>query len=331
MMNLEAMEYDFRFTNQTCEEIGKKHGITRKKVAHIAKSNGWNRAYNDKVWLAEQYESGLLIKDIADKIGCHHNALAIKFRKFEIVTDSRRRYHKKNNYNHDYFEFIDTEDKAYWLGFIVADGNISEDGKSKRLTIRLSVKDIEHLKKFSLVLSGKDIVKIKQTTHRDNRKQILELASLRVYSTPLCNHLANLGVFPAKSGNELLPEIPRELYRHFIRGFVDGDGSVGMYSYEKTPMRYPAFSLSSMSEDIMKSIQSILNEEIQLNLTVEKSRANLYRLQCSRLNAKKLINWLYEGSTVALERKKAVYLEIISTEDIVRSSGEIPESQAEMT
>nr|DAG90196.1 MAG TPA: endonuclease [Crassvirales sp.] len=57
----------------------------------------------------------------------------------------------KSEFNRDFFSVIDTEEKAYWLGFLYADGFISASGNTVGLSI--SLKDIDHLKKYNNALN----------------------------------------------------------------------------------------------------------------------------------------------------------------------------------
>lgn len=56
--------------------------------------------------------------------------------------DNSRRF----NVNHDYFEKIDSEEKAYWLGFIAADGYVN---KANCVGVTLASKDHAHLLKLA--------------------------------------------------------------------------------------------------------------------------------------------------------------------------------------
>lgn len=125
----------------------------------------------------------------------------------------------KNSFN-NYFEKIDSPDKAYFLGLIVADGNISRYRETnKKVSISLTEED-----KYMLELLndyGNFNVPIRISHANDTKpRYVLEIHSAKVY-----DDLFNLGIRERKSKDGMdMPNIPKEYMRHFIRGYFDGDG-----------------------------------------------------------------------------------------------------------
>lgn len=111
------------------------------------------------------------------------------------------------------FHIIDTEEKAYWLGFLYADGYVS---KYNQIEVSLSLEDEEHLIKLKqFINTNTNIIK---DEHR---------CRLLFCSKELANDLAQLGCVNNKSLILQFPteqQVPQELIRHFLRGYVDGDG-----------------------------------------------------------------------------------------------------------
>ena len=113
------------------------------------------------------------------------------------------------------FDNIDDEYKAYWLGFIYADGSITNDGIFE---IQLAEKDFEHLIKFKNFIKWENEIKFKDST------KSVRITFRNKYFT---NQLNKLGVVPNKSLILSYPDfIPDFLQRHFIRGYFDGDGCI---------------------------------------------------------------------------------------------------------
>ena len=54
------------------------------------------------------------------------------------------------------FDTIDSEEKAYWLGFIYADGWISDANNC--FTLTLQQRDVEHLLKFNEFIANKNSI-----------------------------------------------------------------------------------------------------------------------------------------------------------------------------
>lgn len=127
-----------------------------------------------------------------------------------------------------YFDVIDTEYKAYILGFIYADGNINDKIKGKRewsLTITLQKEDSYILNKL-MEDTGVNEVKIQHPPNvkKNNWK---ERATARIGNTYMCNQIVSLGCPPRKSTEGMtFPKLNDDMIPHFIRGFFDGDGSI---------------------------------------------------------------------------------------------------------
>src|SRR5690606_21393784 len=138
---------------------------------------------------------------------------------------------KKYNFNESFFETIDTEEKAYWLGFIAADGNINDRGenKSKSLHIGLSFKDKNHLLKFMININYSHLlIEIKERIINLKKRRYVRL---NLNSKKMYNDLLDKGITPRKSLTLKPPKnVPKDLVRHWIRGYFDGDGSVHIYN-----------------------------------------------------------------------------------------------------
>lgn len=217
---------------------------------------------------------------------------------------------RKHFFNESYFESIDTEDKAYWLGFIAADGCITRSSRynSYRLTIALSNVDIEHLRKFLRCINSNDI-KI-QTCHSgfSSKKKNSKIVSVTLNSYKLCNDLNKLNIHPNKSYDIELPELSDEMMTHYLRGFFDGDGSYYYhYDYKNNRYRY-SFEVVGASLAIIEQIQKyLLSKDIYTNIYTRKSPSSdniVYRLMTgSKKEMLKIIDLLYSDANIYLNRK----------------------------
>lgn len=119
------------------------------------------------------------------------------------------------DFNDDYFETIDSEDKAYFLGLLFADGNIYT--ARNRVQITLANEDSYILKAFA------NCIRYTGKLYIDREKY----SKLILPSKKMCEDLTKLGCTPNKSLTLQFPtKVPKELIHHFIRGFFDGDGSI---------------------------------------------------------------------------------------------------------
>ena len=218
-------------------------------------------------------------------------------------------WRKSQTKNHDFFKIIDSEEKAYWLGFIIADGSLTKfERKQKSIVIDISGIDGVYLEKFANIFDSKLIYyeKIEKGNIRKNCRVVLT-------SSEMWNDLVDKGVLPNKTyidDSRVFGYIPDHLENHFVRGFFDGDGGVcfnkkeNKYSIQFTGR--PTF-LEKIREIICKKvgfrkaklIKSVSSKEIK-----HLSWCGSEILICFR-------EWLYCGSTLFFDRKKDILYSIV--------------------
>jgi len=229
------------------------------------------------------------------------------------------RDYRLNYTNLDFFHEINTKEKAYWLGFIYADGYVYE--KLYKTSIELSKKDIHHLQKFTNIFLKSKTISSKPNICAFTNKPS-ESARFEIYSKELYYDLANCGIRPCKTYEDnvdVLNCVPETLLHHFIRGVMDGDGGVTQHSNKK---RIAKFYITG-NLNLLNKIQTILKKNIPTLSDVEiGDRLSI----CSVLQYGKqddlisIYNWLYidSDSSILLERKYNKFKEII-TEITIKS------------
>ena len=120
-----------------------------------------------------------------------------------------------------FFDVINTEAKAYWLGFITADGCVRTDHHNHQLKVKLKVSDAPHLEKLKAALAANHPIK-----SGERRGVAGAWAALAVSSPRMVDSLAILGVTPRKSLTAQPWNGPADLMRHYWRGLFDGDGCI---------------------------------------------------------------------------------------------------------
>jgi hypothetical protein len=130
--------------------------------------------------------------------------------------------------NYDYFDAIDTADKAYWLGFIGADGCIRLTPTGSRLVIKLARRDRDHLVLLHKALGAHRPIRDKDENGIGNKMRPVSI--LDVCCKEVAEALVRVGITPRKSQTYQPWDGPAELMPHYWRGLVDGDGSVGITS-----------------------------------------------------------------------------------------------------
>lgn len=253
----------------------------------------------DKQAIIKYYvESGEGTRKVGERFNISKDAVNKIVKEAGVV-----RKNKFLSYNKEYFKTIDTEHKAYWLGFIMADGNVYDFTKQPKysLDIALNSKDKTHLEKLkeNLEFTGEikeRVIKKKYPTSR-----------LQVHGKEFVMNLVDKGCTPNKTMNVTIPNLPTELIKHFIRGYFDGDGSITIYDDGYKDKL--SISLCCGNEEFLNEVQSIIIKE--LNLTEVKiysdKRSNLKEYRKARQDAFKILTWLYKDATVYLDRKYEMY------------------------
>lgn len=213
--------------------------------------------------------------------------------------------------NHNFFSNIDSELKAYLLGFFAADGHIEKrkDYDSYTLRISASIKDAHILMLFNNVITnGKSAISINKHN----------MASIAITSKQIGEDLLSLGFDNNKTKSwKNLPNISENLFRHFIRGYFDGDGSI-MLDTRKTGKRLSGFNRKltfvCYSKDILEQIskKSDISFNYRINQggsTMVKNRnatfenswiAEVWKLE----DLRKFYEYLYKDSKYFYLRKK---------------------------
>lgn len=218
---------------------------------------------------------------------------------------------KRQELNRNYFKRIDSSNKAYWLGFLYADGSVNTrkrtDG-TERLTgleVSLNSKDEAHLERLKMSLSSNSKI--------ENRliKNTYPSSRLSIYSVEMCKDLIKLGCTPRKSLTLTFPtedQVPAHLQRDFIRGYFDGDGCI----YVNKDSDKTGANLCSVSfvgtEQFLTCLQKIVCEEVGLTKTTIKRKEGNKSYSCfwgGESNVKTWYDYLYNGQDIIyLSRKK---------------------------
>jgi hypothetical protein len=238
-------------------------------------------------------------------IGLSYNLLS---EKYNICTWSIGNVLKKNNIkprirkhncNEDYFEKIDSNKKAYWLGLLFADGYVRKrkqfNGKHKQGgTVGISLKNGDEYLLEKLIIDLESTYKLSKQIKDEFLSYKLE-----VNSSKMADDLINLGCVPNKSLKLLPPILTEEFIPHFIRGYFDGDGSIGKYN-ERIK-----FSLLGTNDLLIWILNFFKNKGMRTTPKISKKK-NIYTFQVNSKSDIELIeNILYTSSNdYYLKRKK---------------------------
>ena len=237
-------------------------------------------------------------KDIASHLGRTKNAIEIKAERIGLRKP-------RILYDHHYFDVIDTEHKAYWLGFVYADGYISISEHSNTFGIELSRIDQPHLKKFNIDIQGN--VNIRLFDKRLNDK-VYNMCSIRLFSKEIVNGLLNHGVTQDKTYTCLFPNIENNLVRHFIRGYMDGDGSI----YKENKRMCASVNFTCASEKFLEGLRvALYNNGINSYICQDRAGSIAKKLYIKGIvNCDNYFKFIYDDATIYLDRKYEKYINI---------------------
>lgn len=266
--------------------------------------------YLNKELLESKYKEFKSMKKTADYFNVGKTTISYWIKKYDIETTKQ----KDTGLKKDYFKIIDSEEKAYWLGFLMADGAITKTSKTdknyNRLYIGLKESDKEHLEKLKKALGSNKDVKTKNSMCYGHESKI---ATLRINSVDICSDLKLHGVTENKTGKEKIPNINKKYIKDFIRGFFDGDGCI--YTQNTPHGKYHSFQIGVSSKDMKDQLEEFFKE---LNINVFTNIRNNYNIDFFVVGSKKqeyvikFLNYLYKDATVYLDRKYNQYKEICS-------------------
>lgn len=238
---------------------------------------------------------------------------------------------KKYTINEQYFENIDTPNKAYVLGLWYADGNnyIGDDN-----SYRVSIKQCEANKDVIYKIANEldSTYPIKEYIPEKGSHQFI----LTIYSKKMSEDLTKLGCVPRKSlVLEFPTNIQQNLIPHFIRGYFDGDGCVWNGQRKKMRVKDPSreegfrerivhnvkftftgnYSFINSLQDYLVKV-GIVNKKTKLNFSKAKNpnnttSENVCTMEYSgRKQLKSLYNFMYKNSTIHCDLKKSKFEEI---------------------
>jgi len=238
-----------------------------------------------------EFISGTPIQQVMDKYHVSYASI------YNTIKKHNLKYNYPGNriiqFDTRYFQDINTEHKAYWLGFLFADGSIQSTTKGikpNRVSLTVSESDKDILVKFTKDINmSQEQIKI---SYRQQGYKPGNFCYVYCNSTDMVSDLIEHGFTVSKKEREQLINVPSNLMHHFIRGYFDGDGSIST-----------EFNITSEG-NIVPIIYEILVTECNLPRTKVSYTKNSYRIRWGGTNELKRIGtYLYHDATIYIERK----------------------------
>ena len=230
--------------------------------------------------------------------------------------DSRKSY----DYDETYFSNINTPDKAYWLGFIYADGFITKREQGSPV-FGITLAEQEPLDKINKAMkSNKKIGVYKKTNSYSDKSIEYKLAFT---SQQLVSDLEKWGCVENKTFKLKFPEfLSEDLVPHFVRGYFDGDGSIYLHTQKANNKEYTMLGaqFSGIHDFLNEMIKhfNFLNEDEKCLYQDTRKQTDCWRIQLnSNLRALKLYHYMYKDCPmdICLSRKRNKF------EDFIKERG----------
>lgn len=198
-----------------------------------------------------------------------------------------------------YFDNIDTEHKAYWLGYIFADGHIS---KNMHLMFGCQMEDIDILERVKEDFNCTYPIRL----NKDNNP------TLNICSKHICETLVNMGFTHIKSYEvdfqKIITYVPQNLLHHFVRGMFDGDGSIRCYNYDYATGYQYHFGYTGLKE-VCEFVAKFLKLKTKI---IRERDTDTYTLKTANAPMIKYIyGILYKDATIYCQRKYDIFQEIL--------------------
>jgi hypothetical protein len=299
-------------------KVAKAFGVNKSCVLSTLRRNGlpfkrgWaGRFEMDDETLAvvrERYERGESIKDLSIELGAPWNVVHGRLEAAGVRIRTRSQARRRHTLNDGVFDAV-TEDSAYWVGFLMADGHISviATTSANAIELALAIRDKEHIRKF-LDFLGSDHP-IGERDAGNGHGNIV--ARTKICSDRLVRAIARYGVTPNKTHTAEVRHL--ELNRDFWRGVIDGDGwitlredgspTIGLIGSERLVSQFQAFVRSFTSE----CTASICRKSCVFSLRISQ-----------RSVTREILRTLYSDCKTALDRKKAIADSLLADPDNFR-------------
>lgn len=304
-------------------QIDKILKLPKRSVSKAMKTMGhkWSEyhggnTYKNKEWLSKKYQELQSAEKIGKLIGEKAKTITWWRKKLGIPKIDTSQFARKYYINQEYFSKIDNQKKAYWLGFLMADGCVINKKGNKMLMLGLSIKDKKHIEKMLNDMDANYPINIGES--KSPTGKYFKNASVTITCKKLCDDLNDYCVNENKTFNSEIPKnINHKYIRHFIRGFFDGDGCIVRQNKNDNNL---SFSLSSASKKILLDIANYFESTLSIkHYQVKKINRSIYKHDffsyqvCAIEYNKKIFKHLYNYSSVYLDRKKEKIKDFIKT------------------
>ena len=307
--NLEQFKIDWIENKLSIEELEEKYNCPKSVMHSKARDLNIKRKRIKECIDSESLISDWKSRKYSNDEMCDRYDIGLttikKILKENNVKDDYSR-NQKYIFDFNYFDNIDNEHKAYWLGFLYADGSNQEE----RYTVRLALKcEDEYLLQYLY----NDIQCDKDVKYFYNKTYNRDYSYATLQNKHFSNTLSKKGVCSNKTFKIRFPRnniVPNELIPHFIRGYFDGDGSVSINKKNKHKSSIGVVG----NYEFIKELNDYVNNNVvglyKDNITKTSNSEVYYFSRGGNYKLKKFLDYIYKDSSIFMNRKYEKYLEI---------------------
>lgn len=319
-ISVEQKEYILNnYNNMFSLDISNEIGVSRNTVLKCAHENGLS-SYAKRTPIASMYDGEYMkakymessYADIGRVVG-----LSAKQVEGWLRNHALNKVSKHRSFNTKYFEKIDANTKAYYLGFIYADGWIthnykrSSDGNVIRkcgaeFGMELQEQDSYILERLSEEIGGvHNISHYHKSILIHNNKNVSEsnMSKIRVYSNEFVECLHMNGIDYNKTSTGKFPIVDDDMFVAFLKGYIDGDGCIYKQSESNLVVH-----ITSCSKGILEYVNEMSSKIIGVTGRIYSENDRKYRIMWFRHDdVRKLLDAIYSCDTPELIRKRSIY------------------------
>ena len=247
-------------------------------------------------------QKGMSVNEMARVFGVNRSSIYKRIRRRNVSPQK-----KEPLFNENIFDAIDTEEKAYWLGFLYADGSVTNKYKRHVVEISLKEDDIVHLLKFN------DFIGLDKKLHRVKVADakcgdvVCRRCRIIVSSKHLCDTLEKYGCVPKKSLILQFPNLSifqsEQLVYDFIRGYIDGDGSIRLVGKNVCTIYLSVLG----TKEFLTGMLDVLKSPSDSYHIYHQHENNTYTLVWKTKESRRIADLIYGNASISLDRKYGKY------------------------
>lgn len=260
--------------------------------------------YEEKI--TAMHKQGMTGKQIVDALHFkYHQPVYNYFRKMKWPITGKITK-KKYHVNENFFKVIDTEEKAYILGFICADGHVEYNN----IQFEVAEKDADILYKIRKALNSTHPIKEirKENPYKESERKELVMEKMRINGIHLTKPLLNMGLGGKKTytlNSSILKFVPKYLIRDFLRGYFDGDGNVFYGKKYASGIKYN-INICGNEDFLLGTFQRYFPTNNKLYKDLNSKQCYTWKIS-SKEKVLAFLHYLYFNSSIFLSRKYLVY------------------------